>query len=63
MAVRINIELESLEQANALEAALELFVDMEQHRAEGEPAHFTPADANQLEAAKAVLAKLNPRTR
>jgi hypothetical protein len=62
MAVRINIELDSLEQANAIEAALEIFVDLEQSRSDGDPG-FTAADAYQLEAARAALGKLNPRTR
>lgn len=59
MRIMITIDLDSLDQARAVESALELYVDMESDRANDAKSNgFTPEDRARLNAAKQVLGNI-----
>jgi hypothetical protein len=56
--IKITLELHSLAQVEAIQAALEVSVDMESDRAKHDAADFGPRDKARLTAARQVLAML-----
>lgn len=58
MKISINLELSSLDQVDAIQAALELYADMETDRSKDKESGWSSDDAVRLKAARDVLSIL-----